>query len=184
MHQSYIDSCKHPLYKPFRDLYSVSFPLFEQRSFTQQIDAFQNERYKLLAFTEDDIFLGFISYWEFDTYCYVEHFAVNAVLRGKGYGTIILRTFLQSTDKIILLEIDPVKDSISESRFRFYKKCGFYVNIYPHRHPAYISGFEPHPLMVLTSGRTISNDEYQQFYIDLSETVMNNSSIPSCRFIE
>ena len=176
MHQCYINSCNHPLYKSFHDLYSVSFPIFEQRSVEQQAYAFRNERYKLLAFTEDDNFLGFISYWEFDTYCYVEHFAVNAEFRGKGYGSSMLRTFLQSTDKVVLLEIDPIIDSISEARLRFYKKCGFYENPYPHRHPAYRSKYEPHPLIVLTAKRTISRDEYQKFYVDLNETVMNGNS--------
>ena len=175
MQQQYINSCDHPLYKSFHDLYSVSFPLFEQRSAAQQMDAFQNERYKLLAFTEDDTFLGFISYWEFDTYRYVEHFAVSAAQRGKGYGSAMLRAFLQSTGKIILLEIDPITDSVSEARLRFYKRCGLHENPYPHRHPAYRSEYQPHPLIVLTSKRAISKEEYQEFYKDLNEIVMNET---------
>ncbi len=167
-----IDSCNHPLYKSFQDLYCTSFPIFEQRSVSQQVKAFQNERYKLLAFTENDSFLGFISYWEFNTYCYVEHFAVNTVLRGKGYGSNLLRSFIQSTRKIVLLEIDPITDSISEARLRFYKRCGFYENPYPHKHPAYRQEYLPHPLIVLTTKREISKDEYQNFNLDLISTIM------------
>lgn len=174
MQLCYINSCNHPLYKSFHDLYVVSFPIFEQRSAAQQADAFQSEQYKLLAFTEGEAFLGFISYWEFDTYCYVEHFAVNAELRGKGYGSTMLREFQQSTGKLILLEIDPITDSVSEARLRFYKKCGFHENPYPHRHPAYRGEYHPHPLIVLTSKRAMSKEEYQMFYKDLKETVMND----------
>ena len=154
-------------------MYCISFPIFEQRSTLQQVEAFQNERYKLLAFTENDVFLGFISYWEFDTYRYVEHFAVNTDLRGKGYGSNLLRTFIQSTDKIVLLEIDPITDSISEARLRFYKRCGFSENPYPHKHPAYRSEYQPHSLIVLTTKGEISKDEYQKFNLDLNRTVMN-----------
>ncbi len=176
MQQCYINSCNHPLYQSFHDLYSVSFPIFEQRTAAQQADAFQDERYKLLAFTDDEAFLGFISYWEFDTYRYVEHFAVNAELRGRGYGSTILRAFLQATDKVTLLEIDPVVDSVSEARLRFYKRCGFQENPYPHRHPAYRSGYRPHPLVVLTAKRAITREEYQKFYNDLRKTVMKEKS--------
>lgn len=172
MQQNYINSCTHPLYKSFHDLYNTSFPVFEQRSAEQQKEAFQEEQYKLLAFTEGETFLGFISYWEFDTYRYVEHFAVNAELRGKGYGSTMLREFLQSTGKVILLEIDPITDSVSEARLRFYKRCGFYENAYPHKHPAYRSDYAPHDLIVLTSKREISKEEYQDFYMDLSNVVM------------
>ncbi len=172
MQQCYIDSFNHPLYQSFRDLYVESFPIFEQRTATQQAYAFQCERYKLLVFTDGDTFLGFISYWDFDTYRYVEHFAVNAVLRGKGYGSRMLQAFLQTTDKVTLLEIDPVVDSVSEARLRFYKKCGFHENPYPHRHPAYRSEYKPHSLEVLTAKRKITKEEYKRFYMDLSKTVM------------
>lgn len=174
MQHYYVSSRNHPLYKSFHDLYGVSFPIFEQRSVAQQADAFQSERYKLLAFTEGDTFLGFISYWEFDTYRYVEHFAVSAELRGKGHGSTMLREFQRSTDKVILLEIDPITDSVSEARLRFYKRCGFHENPYPHRHPAYRSEYQPHPLIVLTSKRAMSKEEYQRFYMDLNNIVMKD----------
>ena len=176
MQQCYIDSLNHPLYKSFHNLYVVSFPIFEQRTALQQAEAFRDRRYKLMAFMEDDTFLGFISYWEFDTYLYVEHFAVNAELRGKGYGGRMLRAFQQATEKIVLLEIDPIVDSVSEARLRFYKRCGFFENTYPHRHPAYRSDYQPHPLIVLTDKRAITEKEYHKFYIDLSKTVMKEKS--------
>ena len=86
-------------------------------------EAFQNKAYKLLAFTEGNVFLRFISYWQFDTYYYIEHFAINARLRGKGYGSKLLDYFVRSLDKIVLLEIDPITDNISEARLRFYQQC-------------------------------------------------------------
>lgn len=174
MQQCYIDSFSHPLYKPFHDLYSVSFPIFEQRTPQQQADAFQKGHYyKLLAFTENGTLLGFISYWEFGAYRYVEHFAIQTSARGKGYGSKLLQAFIRSTEKIILLEIDPVTDSQSEARLRFYKRCGFCENQYPHKHPAYRLEYPPHPLVVLTTKRKISEDEYQMFNHDLSKTVMD-----------
>lgn len=181
MQEHYIQSTSHPLYGAFKDLYATSFPIFEQRSADQQMHAFGNEQYKLLAFSEEHTFLGFISYWEFDTYCYVEHFAVNTDLRGKGYGSTLLQTFIRSVNKIVLLEIDPITDPISAARLRFYKRCGFHENPYPHKHPAYRSEFEPHSLIVLTTQRPINEAEYQIFVADLTQTVMaftHTNSLP------
>lgn len=85
-------------------------------------------RLSLVGYSEGDMFVGFISYWEFGSYRYIEHFAVHQGLRGRGYGSEILNAFLRSTSKIVLLEIDPIVDSVSRARLRFYRKCGFHEN--------------------------------------------------------
>ena len=174
MRRQYIDSLDHPLYKSFRDLYEISFPIFEQRTELQQIRAFQNDKYRLLAFTEGDVFVGFICYWLFDTYGYIEHFAVTPEIRGRGFGSRILGSFIESTTGIVLLEIDPVIDEVSEARLRFYTRCGFYRNSYLHEHPAYRDGYRPHPLVVLTAKRRIMEKEYRDFCSDLRTVVMSS----------
>lgn len=168
-----IDGFDHPLYPAFRRLYASSFPIFEQRTERQQATAFGCGQYRLAGYEEDGSLVGFISYWEFEGYIYVEHFAIDTGLRGRGYGSALLDGFVGATPKIVLLEIDPVTDSVSAARLRFYRRCGFRENPYPHRHPAYRDGYEPHPLRVLTSQREISEREYGLFERDLREVVMN-----------
>ncbi len=176
MRQVYIDSCDHDLFGAFWKLHGTSFPIFEQRTLALQKLAFDNgKQYRLLAFVKGDDFLGFISYWEFDTYCYVEHFAISATLRGKGYGSNVLDKFIADVGKMVLLEIDPVIDAVSEARLRFYKRCGFVENRYQHRHPAYREGYEPHSLMVLTTKRGITEEEYEKFSRDLIDLVMKGT---------
>ena len=167
-----IDNLNHPLYKTFEDLYSSSFPIFEQRTKKQQETAFDNTNYHLIGYEDNGKFIGFISYWKFPSYLYIEHFAIDTKIRGKGYGSIVLNDFIKSTDKIVLLEIDPITDRISEARLRFYKRCGFYENPYSHKHPVYRKEFHPHSLIILTTKRQISENEYQKFNLDLSPTVM------------
>ncbi|WP_404812303.1 GNAT family N-acetyltransferase [Capnocytophaga canimorsus] len=162
----------HPLYKAFRELYVTSFPIFEQRTEPQQKSAFSCEKYHLISYYDEENFVGFIAYWEFDNYLYIEHLAINTSLRGKGYGSQLLNDFISSTSKIVLLEIDPVIDEISEARLRFYKKCGFYSNPYLHSHPAYRVDYPPHTLIVLTTQRPITATEYEQFSHDLNSVVM------------
>lgn len=105
-----IDNIAHPLYDSFSKLYSTAFPIFEQRTETQQTRAFSHPKYHLSGYKEEDIFIGFISYWDFQEYIYIEHFAIDRQLRGSGYGSRILKDFISRKSKIVLLEIDPITD--------------------------------------------------------------------------
>lgn len=167
-----IKDSRHALYKAFEALYGVSFPIFEQRTEPQQQAAFARPEYHLIGYTDEGAFVGFVAYWAFDEYVYVEHLAVSTEVRGKGYGTKLLETFVREISKTVLLEIDPVVDAVSEARLRFYERCGFHPNLYPHTHPPYREGFEAHPLVILTSGGEISEDEYRKFDHDLRTVVM------------
>lgn len=169
-----IDNIAHPLYDSFSKLYSTAFPIFEQRTETQQTRAFSHPKYHLSGYKEEDIFIGFISYWDFQEYIYIEHFAIDRQLRGSGYGSRILKDFISRKSKIVLLEIDPITDDISRSRLRFYRKCGFYENPYPHIHPPYRKGYTGHKLIVLTTQHVITSQEYAIFQKDLHETVMGD----------
>ena len=180
---------KDPLFGTFLKIYSSSFPVFEQRTDIQQDMAFGDIHYHLAVYMDSEAhsigqdktrgsgqedFAGFISYWEFDGYIYIEHFAVNNTIRGKGYGSKILDSFITAhLPKRIVLEIDPLEDKISRARLRFYERCGFSANVYDHRHPPYRSGYSPHPLIVLSTHGEISETEYKRFSNDLSDIVMN-----------
>lgn len=171
-----INHSKHLSYNQFKELYTISFPIFEQRTEEQQEKAFNHSAYHLSGYEENNAFIGFISYWEFEEYIYIEHFAINQELRGKGYGNKILNDFITiKTPKIVLLEIDPIVDEVSEARLRFYRRCGFYENPYPHIHPPYRNGNKGHSLVVLTTQREITEKEYQTFHTELTEVVMDLS---------
>ena len=90
----------------------------------------------------------------------------------KGYGSKILNLFIESVNKIVLLEIDPIVDEVSAARMRFYKRNGFYENIHNHVHPAYREAFDAHHLIVMSTERIISDEEYLRFKSDLCEVVM------------
>lgn len=173
MKQLRITRKQSPFYEDFIALYRNSFPLFEQRTEEQQIQAFSSSVYHLNIYMNGDIFAGFIAYWEFDRYLYIEHFAICPDLRGKGYGSIVLKTLQDSSSKRLLLEIDPVTDAISAKRLRFYEQNGFCANPFPHVHPPYREGFHGHNLVVLTTGGELSPEEYECFDTDLREVVMS-----------
>lgn len=161
-----------PQYKEFAALYAKSFPVFEQRTKEQQILAFSSSHYHLDLYYEGPVFIGFIAYWQFDRYSYVEHFAVHDMHRGRGYGAQLLNRFVEEQARQVVLEIDPITDEISAARWRFYERCGFSQNRYPHIHPPYRNGYAGHSLVVLSSGGTLETEVYELFYRDLINVVM------------
>lgn len=172
MKQIRVTNKQSPLYTDFEQLYRISFPIIEQRTEEQQMQAFSSSSYHLAIYVEDGTFVGFIAYWVFTHYLYIEHFAIHPDLRGKGYGSVVLKTLRDSCAKRLLLEIDPVTDDVSAKRLHFYKLNGFSANPYPHIHPPYRKGFHGHDLVVLTTGGGITPDEYKQFARDLKGIVM------------
>lgn len=167
-----ITSNKDEWYTSFYSIYSKSFPIYEQRSKEQQTKAFENNNYHLECIIQDITLIAFIAYWEFDEYIYIEHFAVNSELRGKNYGTQTLQQFIQRNTKIVLLEIDPVSDDISEKRLRFYENLEFKVNNYEHFHPAYNPKYPSHKLILLSYKNLVSKDQFSTFQNDMRDIIM------------
>ena len=171
-----IKSIEDEWYNEFYRIYSISFPVYEQRNKQQQISAFSDRRYNLYFLigkdeSDNEVMLSFIAFWDFEEYAYVEHFAVNDKYRGANIGTDTLMKFKETVKKNVVLEIDPVVDDVSSKRFEFYKKIGFGLCSYKHTHPAYYNHYEPHELLVLST-EILTQDLYNTFNKDLNETVM------------
>lgn len=167
-----LQNTQHPLFSTFEQLYRISFPEFEQRTFEHQKLALTADNYFLQCYLENGQFIGFVAYWAFEDYLYIEHYAISDKVRGQGYGTRLLGELVLNTNKTVILEIDPVVDEISEKRLRFYRALGFVENTNSHVHPPYQDKFDGHALKVLSSGRAISEAEYRRFNDDLTNIVM------------
>ncbi|AKJ42527.1 GNAT family N-acetyltransferase [Pragia fontium] len=167
-----LHSTNDPLFPIFERLYRSSFPEFEQRTVEHQAKGLTADNYFLQCYMENELFVGFVAYWAFDDYLYIEHYAISDKVRGQGYGTRLLGEFIAGTDKTVILEIDPVVDEISQKRLRFYRALGFVENDYVHVHPPYQHKFHGHTLKVLSSGSAISEAKYQNFNHDLHHVVM------------
>lgn len=180
MNSIFIKSTDSLLYSDFSATYCKSFPIFEQRTRTQQQVAFADNRYRLRAFTDDSgQFVGFIAYWLFDSYVYVEHFAIAPNRRGKGEGSTILTDFLREADNANLttiLEIDPPKDSVSVLRQQFYERAGMSINPFRHQHPPYRAGFKAHELRIMSAPTMLTEEDFYRFQNDLKEIVMRKTT--------
>ena len=169
-----ITSPTHPLYAEAINLYKISFPLHEQREEKSQMEILTNPFYHFDVVCEHDKFIGEILYWDIEESRYIEHFCVLPSMRNHHYGQKIL-TALQDTP--LILEIDPPVDTISCRRKGFYERCGFVENPYVHTHPPYHKGNIGHDLVVMSSPKVLTSEEYGIFSQKLQSMVMANAIV-------
>lgn len=155
-------------------LYWDAFPVYEQRRKEEQRGAMMQPDYHFDAIYQAGRFVGIMLYWKQKDFIYLEHFAIAPGLRGGGFGTKALSMLLDEGTQVIL-EIDPVKDEISEKRLHFYQSLGFCRNEFKHIHPPYRHQFTGHALEVLSSGGELDTAKYNDFAFYLNNRVMEYS---------
>ena len=119
-------------YPSFLKLYNDVFPLNHRRIYEDEkhLDNYikmKGGKFNAFAAKDGDLFLGFLSYWTFKGYTYIEHFAVSPEQRGKNLGRLMLNHLFKEVSPNVLLEVEPASDEESERRIRFYEKNGFRI---------------------------------------------------------
>ena len=119
------------LLKSIELLYTGSFPPAERRKFesVKQLLAKDDVPFKMIAALENGELLGFLSYWEFKEFKYIEQFAVDARKRGNGIGSGILEHFIKNCEESpIVLEVE-LPDASYDARRRvdFYMRHSFII---------------------------------------------------------
>lgn len=135
-------------------LYIESFPANERRSVLKMhhlID--ENDKFDVFVLIDQeiDVRVGFITLWTFDSFIYIEHFAINPEQRGGGYGAKSINTLIDKAELPIIAEIElPSSSDFAARRLKFYEKLGFKVWDIPYEQPPYEEGFDPIPMLLLT----------------------------------
>lgn len=144
----------------FDSVYKImekSFPCDERRPYDEQKELLKETRYNI--FEESG---GFIATWEFDEFVFIEHFAVAEEKRNSGIGSKILTEFLEMSQKLVCLEVEPPSTEMSRRRIAFYERNGFSLNEYDYFQPPISKGKNIVPLMIMTSGRKIAKEEFEK----------------------
>ncbi len=146
------------------NLYEDAFPPEERKSLNDQTYVLQNENYHFDIFLMDtNQFIGFILWWDFDSYIYIDHFATVKKQRNKGLGNLILNKIIDNNDKPILLEVELPTSSINERRIKFYKRIGFKINQHYYDIPISKSHQSRLQLLLMSYPNLISKNEIEQF---------------------
>lgn len=153
--------CRHAM--PWvKNVYYNSFPPEERRAWEniENLLAFDGSPYHIDAVFCDEQFIGFISWWAFADFDYVEHFAVDSSMRGHGIGTKVISHFVKDRAKPVVLEVElPENGEMAQRRIAFYLRNGFVVHDkFEYIQPSYGEGLPPVPMMLMTSGASASVD--------------------------
>lgn len=167
-----LNSIKDDIFAKTSELYSLSFPIYEQRTINSQIKALDDCEYHYDLIFDDNTFVGLMLYWENDSFIYIEHFCILPEMRNRKYGQKAMEQ-LKLKGKALILEIDPPYDTISIRRLGFYSRLGYKLNKYEHRHPAYRPEYSAHPLRVMSYPKELTDEEYSSFFKYLNTRVMD-----------
>jgi ribosomal protein S18 acetylase RimI-like enzyme len=160
-----------PEIKLIQALYQSAFPADERREFGDllALAETQNEMQIKIKKLGGEL-LGFIIYWEFENFIYVEHFAVNERFRGNGHGAKIFQNFLQNAKKTIILEVEPPENLVAEKRIKFYERLGMILNYFPYTQPPYSTGKNPVNMLIMSS-KNINENDFKSIKNEIFEKV-------------
>ncbi|MCD8032015.1 MAG: GNAT family N-acetyltransferase [Bacteroides sp.] len=142
------------LYRFMEDLLVASFPIDEYRElpalreYTDHKKHFYNT-----VVLDENIPVGFITYWDLNDFFYIEHFAIDPARRNGGYGKQVLELLQQTLNKPIILEVELPTEEIARRRIAFYERQHFILWNNEYVQPPYRTGSKQIPMYVMVSGR-------------------------------
>lgn len=151
--------------KRFDEIYKIyeeSFPEIERRTKDGQREAMEHPCYRLRVIEESGEILAFAGYWDLPSCVFMEHLATTEACRGKGHGNVLLQECIDSTDKPMFLEIEPITDEepMTARRAAFYERMNFYVNRFFYEQMPLKEGDFPIPLWVMSYGMPVEEEVF------------------------
>ncbi len=134
------------------EIMEKSFPEEEFRTKQSQYELLYLDYYNIKCVKNDENeVVGFISFFEFDRFVHIDHFAISPSMRNSGIGSKMLADFMKNTNKLIILEVEPPIDEISKRRINFYKRHGFVFCNFDYIHPPIRPNTEAVPLKIMST---------------------------------
>lgn len=159
-------------YKFMEDLLVCSFPpeeyrkLEHLREYTDRTGNFHNN-----IIFDDETPVGFITYWDFDGFYYVEHFATNPALRNGGYGKRTLEYLREILKLPIVLEVERPVEEMAKRRINFYQRQGFVLWDKDYQQPPYKPGDDFLPMYLMVNGDLDADRDFDRIRHNLHTVV-------------
>ena len=114
------------LYNYMEQLMTASFPSEEYRPLEELRNYTDTKtHFYCNIILHHDTPVGFITYWDFGHFYYVEHFAIDPSLRNGGHGKNVLNHLCQQLNKPIILEVEMPEEEMTIRRINVSKRHGF-----------------------------------------------------------
>lgn len=154
----------HKHYHFIEELLHMAFPANERRDDDKQRWNTDNEeRFHCLLAIDSSTPVGLLTYWDFDSFIYIEHLAIDTRRRGEGLGRKTLQEFFLSRAATpVVLEVEHPTDETSSRRISFYKRCGLRLWKCDYRQPPYRVNDEWFPMYLMTTPDLSFEKDYQR----------------------
>ncbi len=141
---------------------TAAFPYEERRDISDQKECLNNNFFKFSEIFDKETVVGFIAFWNFPEFVFIEHIAIDEDKRAGGYGSKTIELVKESYKKPIILEAEAPETEQQIKRIRFYDRLGFKINSYDYEQPSYHGGVDV-PLKILSYPELISQEEFDLF---------------------
>ena len=140
-------------YRFIEKLLTEAFPTEEYRELAdfRFLTMYESRFHNNLIF-DDGVPVGFITYWDMDQFCYVEHFAILPGMRSRGYGCEVLEYLKTRINGSIVLEVELPVEEAAKRRVAFYQRQGFQLWQRAYLQPPYRLGGCFFPLFLMAYG--------------------------------
>ncbi|SHG12513.1 GNAT family N-acetyltransferase [Pedobacter caeni] len=154
-----ITSVNDPALTFIKTLYEDAFPPHERRDWVSLLGLVPDteEMHLDLVYAAEQ-YIGLITWWEIEGCCFIEHFAIDAALRGQNYGARVLNHYKEQIPGTIILEVEHPEDSFAVRRIAFYERLGYHILTLPYRQPSYADPKQSFPFLLM-SNRILSDQE-------------------------
>ena len=136
-----------------------SFPNAEYRPYGEQKALLRDPRYRILVEGDTQI-RAVLAVWELGDLVFVEHFAVDPAVRGRGIGTAMMRAFTARDARRLCLEVELPETETARRRIAFYERLGFTCNGYGYEQPPLSRGKSAVPLLLMTTQGGVTEEQF------------------------
>lgn len=160
------------LYSFMECLMISSFPEDEYRDlndlkeYTDSLPCFYNN-----IIFDSETPIGLITYWQFDSFYYAEHLAIDPSLRNGGYGRKLLELLKSELKLPIVLEVELPEEEMAQRRINFYKREGFALWEKTYFQPPYKDIYKPLPMYLMVSGSLDAEKDFDRIKENIYEKV-------------
>lgn len=142
-----------------------AFPPNEMRTKEKQMELFTTRKnYHVICLgnerKNEEVF-AFIIVWDITGYIFIENFAVDSSVRGKGFGGLLLDWVVEEFKKPVLLEVEPPVDTMTKRRVGFYQGHNFHLCDEDYLMPPLREGDKFFPLKLMRTPNAITKEEFR-----------------------
>lgn len=137
------------------DLYITAFPTDERRPIYKMYSLYNEEDspYNIELIEEGEHTVGFITYWDFEKFIFIEHFSISGKHRNGGFGKKALTEFMKKINhREVVFEVETEVNEMAKRRIGFYQRLGFKLwPQHPYTQPSYTEHGSPIAMHLMTS---------------------------------